>query len=73
MLYGKILPLASLLALTLSTSLALNASENTFSQAYSDYQAALKQGNDTQVEASAKGPLNWAKLNMRRTVSIWPI
>ncbi|MGI2094704.1 energy transducer TonB [Shewanella oncorhynchi] len=54
MLYGKILPLASLLALTLSTSLALNASENTFSQAYSDYQAALKQGNDTQVEASAK-------------------
>ncbi|WP_088210079.1 energy transducer TonB [Shewanella sp. Shew256] len=54
MLDGKMLPLASLFALALSTSLPLNASENTFSQAYSDYQAALKQGDDTQIEASAK-------------------
>ncbi|MFG0457285.1 energy transducer TonB [Shewanella mangrovisoli] len=54
MLDGKMLPLASLFALALSTSLPLNASENTFSQAYSDYQAALKQGDDAQIEASAK-------------------
>ncbi|QXN25521.1 energy transducer TonB [Shewanella putrefaciens] len=54
MLDGKILPLASLFALALSTSLPLNASENTFSQAYSDYQTALKQGDDAQIEASAK-------------------
>ncbi|MEL4430127.1 energy transducer TonB [Shewanella mangrovisoli] len=54
MLDGKILPLASLFALALNTSLPLNASENTFSQAYSDYQAALKQGDDAQIEASAK-------------------
>ncbi|MFB2652636.1 energy transducer TonB [Shewanella seohaensis] len=54
MLNGKILPLASLFALVLSTSLPLNASENTFSQAYSDYQNALKQGDNVQIEASAK-------------------
>lgn len=54
MLDGKILPLASLFALALSTSLPLNASENTFSQAYSDYQTALKQGDNAQIEASAK-------------------
>ncbi|QYK08688.1 energy transducer TonB [Shewanella mangrovisoli] len=54
MLDGKILPLASLFALALNTSLPLNASENTFSQAYSDYQTALKQGDDAQIEASAK-------------------
>ncbi|MEL4281304.1 MULTISPECIES: energy transducer TonB [Shewanella] len=54
MLDGKTLPLASLFALALSTSLPLNASENTFSQAYSDYQTALKQGDDAQIEASAK-------------------
>ncbi|MFB2726706.1 energy transducer TonB [Shewanella mangrovisoli] len=54
MLDGKILPLASLFALALSTSLPLNASENTFSQAYSDYQAALKQGDDAQIEACAQ-------------------
>ncbi|MDH1471883.1 energy transducer TonB [Shewanella sp. GD03713] len=54
MLDGKILPLASLFALTLSTSLPINASENTFSQAYSDYQTALKQGDHAQIEASAK-------------------
>ncbi|AAN57017.1 energy transducer TonB [Shewanella oneidensis MR-1] len=54
MLYGKTLPLASLLAFTLSTSLPLNASENSFSQAYSDYQAAIKQGDNAKIEASAK-------------------
>lgn len=54
MLDGKILPLASLFALALSTSLPLNASENTFSQAYSDYQTALKQGDNAQIETSAK-------------------
>lgn len=54
MLDGKILPLASLFALALSTSLPINASENTFSQAYSDYQTALKQGDNAQIEVSAK-------------------
>lgn len=54
MLYGKTLPLASLLAFTLSTSLPLNASENSFSQAYSDYQTAIKQGDNAKIEASAK-------------------
>lgn len=69
MLDGKILPLASLFALALSTSLPLTASENSFPQAYSDYQAALKQGDNAQIEASANGPSNWAKLNMPRAVS----
>lgn len=42
------------MALALSTSLPLNALENSFSQAYSDYQAAIQQDDNAKIEASAK-------------------
>lgn len=54
MSHGKTLPIACLLALTLGTSLSVHASENSFTKAYSDYQAAVEKGDAAKIEASAK-------------------
>ncbi|MCH1930290.1 energy transducer TonB [Shewanella sp. A25] len=54
MLNGKPLPLASLAVLALSTSFTLSASEITFSQAYSDYKAAVTQEDKAKIETSAQ-------------------
>lgn len=54
MSHGKMLPIACLLALTLGTSLSVHASENSFTKAYSDYQAAVEKGDAANIEASAK-------------------
>ncbi|MGL5358614.1 MAG: TonB family protein [Shewanella sp.] len=66
MLHGKMLPLSCLLALGLSASASLNASANltapaslnasqdSFAKAYSDYQAAVKQGDVMAIEQNAQ-------------------
>ncbi|MGL4640410.1 MAG: TonB family protein [Shewanella sp.] len=54
MLHGRMLQLSGLLALVLSSPFAVNASQASFAKAYSDYQAAVEQGDAPSIEASAK-------------------